>query len=214
MSVLYDVLKYKLQSIADRKKHISATVLNTKIDKTASVRQHCRIYDSMLGRYTYVARNTLIQNTEIGAFCSISEGCNIGMPEHPTTMASTSPVFLDGGNYLSTNLSNYHFDDCPRTQIGNDVWVGAGAKIKSGLIIGNGAIIAAGAVVTKDVPPYSIVGGVPARIIRYRFDESTISQLEMIRWWDLSDDILEKLGPYVDSPERFCEEVGKQNGKI
>ena len=203
MSVLFDVLKYKLQSIVDRKKHISATVLNTKIDKTASVRQHCRIYDSMLGRYSYVARNTLIQNAEIGAFCSISEGCNIGMPSHPTTMVSTSPVFLNGNNYLLANFSNHPFDDCPKTHIGNDVWVGAGAKIKSGLIIGNGSIIAAGAVVTKNVPPYSIVGGVPARVIRYRFDEKTASELERTKWWDWSDEKIKSNGIYFNNPKEL-----------
>ncbi len=190
MSAVFDICFYKLKSIFDKKLCFSANVFGSVIDKTAAIRQNCRVYNSQLGRYSYVARNTLIQNTEIGNFCSISEGCNIGMPTHPTDMVSTSPVFLKGSNYLNKNFAEFEYNDCKKTTIGNDVWIGAYSQIKSGLTIGNGAVIGAGAVVTHDVPPYAIVGGVPAKIIRYRFDENTIRELLNSEWWNMSDEQL------------------------
>ena len=144
------------------------------VHSNASVRNNVRLYHVQIGRYSYVSRNSLIQNTEIGCFCSIADNCNIGLPSHPLDFVSTSPVFLNTSNYLNKNFAKFEYNDCPTTYIGNDVWIGSGAKIKSGVKVGNGSVIAAGAIVTKDVPAYAIVAGIPARIIRFRFNEKNI----------------------------------------
>ena len=202
------LLKYKLKSVCSRKNAFSAQLVCTALDTTSAVRQQCRLYYSSVGRYTYIARNTLMQNTEIGAFCSVSENCNIGLPSHPLDLVSTSPVFLSGKNYLRKNLSAFSYDDCPRTVIGNDVWIGAHVLIKSGIRIGNGAVLAAGAVVTRDVPDYAVVGGVPAKIIKYRFDDQTIQQLLKLKWWDWENNKLSSYSQYFFAPNELLKKRG------
>lgn len=206
MNSYISILEYKLKSIFDKRKSITAIVICSELDKTSAIRNHCRIYSSSVGRYTYIARDTLVQNTKIGSFCSISEGCNIGMPSHPTWMLSTSPVFLAGSNYLHTNFANVEYNDCPQTIIENDVWIGAGASIKSGVHVGNGAIIAAGAVVVKDVPPYAIVGGVPAKSLKYRFGQQVIEQLLDLQWWNWGEDRLSQDGARFSNVLEYLEE--------
>lgn len=203
---VHGVFSYKALCVFDKKKHFSAIVFSSEIDSKVAIRQKCRIYDSKIEKYSYVARNTLIQSANIGKFCSISEGCNIGLPSHPTEMLSTSPVFLEGENYLHYNFSEIPFDNCPRTIIENDVWIGAHAQIKSGVTIENGAIIAAGAVVTKSVPAYAIVGGVPAKIIRYRFSEEHIEKLQEMKWWNWSDDRIRKEASLFSDIEKCLKE--------
>ncbi len=202
----------KVKSIFSKKISFSATIFNSHIDKTVSIRQNSRIHGSKIGRYSYVARNTLVQNAEIGSFCSISEGCNIGMPSHPTDFVSSSPVFLKGQNYLRKHFSYHKYESCPRTKIGHDVWIGAHAQVKSGIVIGNGAVIAAGAVVTHDIPDYAIVGGVPAKIIRYRFEPETIQNLQKSSWWELPESKLFELGEKIPDPNDFIDLLngGKQ----
>ena len=203
MNTLVSVVLWKIKSIWSKNNHISSVVIDSEIDKTASLRNHVRAYHISLGRYSYVARNTLIQNTTIGSFCSISEGCNIGMPSHPAYYASTSPVFLSGNNYLKQNFAAIEYEDCPRTIIGHDVWIGANAQIKSGISIGNGAIIGAGAVVTKDVPSYAIVGGIPAKVIKYRFSETVCDEIKKLAWWDMPVERLKMIANCFDSPEKL-----------
>lgn len=210
MNALISVISSKIKSIFNSRLSFSAVLLNCKIDKTAAVRQKSRLYGVDLGRYSYVARNTLIQNTSIGAFCSVSEGCNIGMPSHPADFVSTSPVFLSGRNYLRKNFAEIPYEDCPKTVIKNDVWIGAHAQLKSGITVGNGSIIAAGAVVTKDVPPYAVVGGVPAKIIRFRFDGETAESLKKSQWWELSDGELSNKAKLFGNPSVFLSEAGKK----
>ena len=206
MSALISVLISKIKSVFNPRLSFSAVLLNCKLDKTVAVRQSSRLYNVSMGKYSYVARNTLIQNTSIGAFCSVSEGCNIGMPSHPTDFVSTSPVFLTGGNYLKKIFAEIPYEDCPKTTVGNDVWIGADAQVKSGVTVGNGAVIAAGAVVTKDVAPYGIVGGGPADIIRYRFDDETVEKLNGSEWWNMSEEELLKKAKYFNDPQSFLRE--------
>lgn len=185
--VYIKIIIYKIISIFSKRKSFSALVVNSKLDKYSALRQKCRVYNSSLGKYSYIGRETLVQNTNIGAFCSISERCSIGMPSHPLRFISTSPVFLKGKNVLYKNFSDFEYDNCPTTKIGNDVWIGTNVMIKSGVTIGNGVVIGAGAVVTHDVPDYAIVAGIPARIIRYRFNNETKNRLLRDKWWTLND---------------------------
>lgn len=203
MSFIAEIVISKLKNLFNSKVSNSSMIMDCRIDKTAAVRNRARLYHVTIGRYSYVSRETLIQHTDIGSFCSISEKCNIGMPSHPVSMVSTSPVFLKGNNYLKENFAEIEYEDCPKTVIGNDVWIGANALIKSGVHIGNGAIIAAGAVVVKDVPPYAIVGGVPAKIIKYRFDEHLIREIQEIEWWKLDFAKLQRIGEKMSNAELF-----------
>lgn len=147
---------------------------------------HSWITDSSIGDFTYIVSSS-ISTSNIGKFCSIGKGTMIGgLGSHPTNMISTHPSFYSslkqcGYSFVSEN----QYNESIITNIGNDVWIGVNAIVLDGVTIGNGVIVAAGAIVTKDVPPYAIVGGVPAKIIRYRYSEFDIEKLQEIKWWDL-----------------------------
>ena len=208
VNVYIDILINKVKSLLHiNKTCLSAMVINSDVEDTAAIRQNARFYNSSLGRYSYVGRETLVQNTKIGDFCSISESCNIGMPSHPVTMVSTSPVFLKGNNVMKKNFAEFEHTACKDTEIGSDVWLGANVSIKSGLKIGHGAIVGTGAVVTHDIPPYEIWGGNPARCIKKRFDDETIERLLKSEWWTLSDNELSTYSEYFNDPIRFLQYV-------
>jgi len=160
-----------------------------------------------------------IRNADVGAFCSIGPEVLIGgFGKHPTNWISTHPAFYSplkqAGFTFSTESK---FRELERTEIGNDVWIGARAMILDGVKIGNGAIVAAGAVVARDVSPYSIVGGVPAKEIRKRFGDDVIASLKGMEWWNLSLDDLAGLSDKfiaitdwsVDEIERIKYEINE-----
>lgn len=179
-------------------------VINSQIHKTAKINSGATIVDSTIGRYTYTCYDDEIVNCEIGQFCSISDDVIIGGAEHPINWVSTSPVFQNVKHSgPKKRFAKHEFDGILRTVIGNDVWIGKRAIIKAGVKIGDGAVVGAGAVVTKDVPPYAIVAGVPAKIIKYRFDEDTIAQLLKTKWWNLSDEELEKRAGNITNVHEF-----------
>lgn len=183
-------------------------VINSQIHKTVKVNSGATIVDSSIGRYTYTCYDDEIVNCEIGQFCSISDDVIIGGAEHPIEWGSTSPVFQNVKHSgPKKRFANHRFDGIPRSIIGNDVWIGKRVIIKAGVHIGDGAIVGAGAVVTKDVPPYAIVAGVPARIIRYRFDADTIARLLTIKWWDMTDEQLERYAGAINNVDAFLRAI-------
>jgi acetyltransferase-like isoleucine patch superfamily enzyme len=183
-------------------------VINSKIDKTAKINSGATIVDSVIGRYTYTCYDDEIVNCEIGQFCSLSDDVIIGGAEHPLRWGSTSPVFQNVKHSgPKKRFAKHEYDGILRTFIGNDVWIGKRAIIKAGVKIGDGAVVGAGAVVTKDVPPFAIVVGIPAQVLKYRFDEDTIARLLAVKWWDMPDKLLEKYAHYINDIETFLKEV-------
>lgn len=141
---------------------------------------------SRVDAFSYIAPNAGLHATHVGRYCSIGDNVTI-LSNHPTDRISSHPFTYEnifGQPFQSQADSLAPFSNkLPTTTIGHDVWIGAGVRIKSGITIGNGCIVGAGSVVTKDIPDYSIVGGVPAKLIRKRFDEPTIERLNALQWW-------------------------------
>ena len=180
---------------------------NNIIDDTVAIYRGAKIKGALIGAYTYISANTDVENAEIGRFCSIADHCRIGMGKHGMRCLSTSPLFISSVNATQSSwtdqISSNDADE--RTYIGNDVWIGSHAMILGGIKVGDGAVVGAGAVVTKDVPPYAIVGGVPARIIRYRFNQEIIETLIELKWWSFPDEKLKALLPLFQ--KEFTEDV-------
>lgn len=145
-----------------------------------------------VGAFTYFNGECEVFYAKIGRYCSIAPDVIIGPGEHPIDQLSTHPfAFGGGGNrfkgvpeYEAIRIQGGSMVRHRTTYVGNDVWIGARAYIAQGVTLGDGCIVAAGAVVTRDVEPYAIVGGVPARMIRMRFDECMVKRLLELKWWD------------------------------
>jgi chloramphenicol O-acetyltransferase type B len=144
----------------------------------------------------------------IGAFCSIAEDVSIFVGahgRHTVDFMSTYPLGMVFGRAAVRKPSRMTAGDLG-VNIGNDVWIGRGAMIMAGVTIGDGAVVAARAVVNKDVPPYAIVGGVPAKLIRYRFDEATVARLLQVQWWNWPDEVIAERLSLFHTPE-FAEQL-------
>jgi len=158
-----------------------------------------------LGAYSYVQSGSLLTNVEVGPFCSIAGGVIVGLASHPMHLVSTSPVFYDCEQPLPRFFTRERLvtTHLPRTIINADVWIGQNAMIKAGINIGVGAVVGAGAIVTRDVPPYTIVTGIPARPTRTRFSQDICRRLLESRWWERSDAELERLAELFAVPDRL-----------
>lgn len=178
-------------------------LINCHIHKTSRIGPSCNMVNVNMGKYSYYGHDGQCVNCDIGSFCSISDNVFIGGAEHNMNWISTSPVFqTESFNQQKLSLGG-EVNEGKKTVIENDVWIGHGVIIKQGVRVSNGAVIGAGAVVTKDIPPYAIVAGVPAKIIRYRFSNDVINKLLQTNWWDWDEQKIVKMGKSVCSPELF-----------
>ena len=195
---------------------------NNKVDDVSTFEganvllQGASVSKSRIGRYTYIGENTRINLAIVGRFCSIASECLIGTGQHPSRgHISTYPGFFSPKNsgcmksFVNENLFNEEF--LPIV-IGNDVWIGARAVIQDGVTIGDGAIIGSGAVVTKDVTPYSVVGGVPAKEIRKRFSDESIAILLDFQWWDRDEAWLTQNGKLFSQESVFFDTIKRMSG--
>lgn len=175
-----------------------------------------------IGYGSYIGRNCSI-NATIGRFCSIADKVCTVAGSHPTSFVSTHPAFFStkkqaGFSYVNHDKYNEikYADDCNHiVTIGNDVWIGFGALLLQGIHIGDGAIIGAGAVVTKDVEPYSIVAGVPAKLIKKRFSNIEVDLLLKSEWWNKDIDWIRNNIDLFTDVEAFlkkAEDAGEDNG--
>ena len=179
------------------------------------------LYNSSIGYGTFMGNGCEFSDTNIGKYCSISRNVKVIRGRHPASVfVSTHPAFFStlnqGGFHFASKTvfeENVTLQSGYSINIGNDVWLGYDARIMEGVTIGNGAIVGACSLVTKDVPPYAIVGGIPARIIRYRFDEQTIVMLEQIKWWNWSFSDLKKNADTFHNISRFISKfaINKKN---
>jgi len=164
--------------------------------------------DVVVGDYSYISGpRTYVESARIGKFCSIARQTVLGVGNHDHTLVSTHPFIIapEFGGLISRRSAEVQR---PAPVIGNDVWIGINSIIMRGVTIGDGAVVAANSVVTHDVPPYAIVGGVPARLIRLRFSDATIAALQRIRWWDWSEADLRDRAPAFRDPEEFVRRFG------
>ena len=177
-SPLIQWLKWVGRTLALHKQYPSLSIgyradiaSNCKFGIGNLVSQDAKLYDVSMGNYSYVGKRSELQYTNIGEFCSIAPDVIVGTGIHPTHLSSTHPAFYSKQSswkkYIRPDLS-LNIKEYERINIGDDVWIGTRAIILDGVRIGSHAVIAAGAVVTKDVPEYAIMGGVPAKIIKYR----------------------------------------------
>lgn len=190
--VKHCILRYKYRKLNVSLLNKSVIDIRSTFEGNNVINKRTR-FSGHIGYGSYIGCDSDI-NAKIGRFCSIAGRVTVVNGFHPTCeFVSTHPAFfspLAQGGFTYSNESLFeevkHIDSEGRyaIEIGNDVWVGFGTTILAGVKIGDGAVIAAGAVVTKDVPPYAIVGGVPAKVIKYRFEQEDVDFLCEFKWWD------------------------------
>ena len=185
------------------KKTKLSAIKNSTIEKTSKIESGTSFINSSMARHSFCGYDCTILNADIGAFCSIASNVKIGGVPHPVQFASTSPVFLSHKDSIKAKFARHDYLPMVKTRIGHDVWIGEGAFIKAGVCIGTGAVVGMGAVVTKDVPPYAIVAGNPARVIRSRFSDEMVQSLLATAWWEKDDAELARLGACIHDPEEF-----------
>ncbi|MBB3998640.1 DapH/DapD/GlmU-related protein [Aureimonas pseudogalii] len=173
--------------------HPSAEVTASSLGRFTEVEARSRLSEMSLGDYSYVQQDCSIWSSTIGKFANIASMVRINAPNHPTWRATLHHFTYRAGDYFKGAEDETEFFAWRRAHsvtVGHDVWIGHGATVLPGVTVGNGAVIGAGAVVSRDVAPFTIVGGVPARLIRERFDVGVAGGLERIAWWDWPHDRL------------------------
>ncbi|MCF6775568.1 CatB-related O-acetyltransferase [Thiotrichales bacterium 19X7-9] len=185
------------------KKLRSVAIKNSIVHKTSKVESGTQLISSRLDRYSFCGYDCDINYCDIGAFTSIANNVVIGGGAHPVDWVAMSPVFYEGRDSVKAKFSTHQRKAIKRTNVGHDVWIGQNVIIKQGVSIGIGAVIGMGSVVTKDVEPYSIVAGNPAKELRKRFNEDIIIQLLKSQWWLFDNKKLQCYASYFKNPVKF-----------
>ena len=188
--------------------HPTARVRDSRFGRYCEVGAGTRVAESCFGDYSYVAGGSDIIYTEMGRFCSIAAAVRINPGNHPLERVALNHFTYRSSAYGlgEDDAAFFEWRRSHRVVLGHDVWIGHGAVILPGVTIGTGAAIGAGAVVTKDVPEFAIVVGVPGRVLRHRFPPEIIAALKRIAWWDWPH---ERLGEALEDfrhlgAEEFC----------
>ena len=201
--------------------HPSSNLNKSTIEGYSHCGFNCDISNCFIGFGTYFGENVMIKRTKIGRFCSIAPDVKVVHTTHPSHFVSTHPSFylkkIGNSELRLIDRDRWNIflmtDDNYSCVIGNDVWIGQGAIIKGGVTVGDGAIIGMGSVVTKDVPAYSVVAGVPAKIIKYRFSEDVILKLLEIKWWNWDLDLIKERAIDFTDIELFCQKYYQKDNK-
>ena len=181
-------------------------IVNCTFGRFVKIFDHTKIFNAQIDSYTYIQTNSRIFNCNIGKFCSIAASVSISPGTHDLDKVSTHPAFYETLSPLPKVFAkNNKLKKTDKVIIRNDVWIGEKVIILDGIQIGNGAVIASGAVVVKNVVPYSVVGGVPAKHIKYRFDDPTIALLEKSEWWNYTDEWFEKKAHLMLDIDKFID---------
>ena len=204
-------LYIRLYTKLNRDNNVLKSYINVKkLEKYIVIEDKVEI-DSFLekiGTGTYINQNTMINNCKaIGRFCSIATGVKIGMGSHPKEWVSTSPLFYSPKRGLVNEQTYDNLKYDKPVLIENDVWIGSNAIIMPGVKLGNGCIVGAGSIVTKDVPEYAIVVGVPAKIKSYRFNENIINDLVKSEWWNKELDLITDQLHNIKKPQIFLKNL-------
>lgn len=195
-------------------KHISPFSLWDKTSRFTPythILSGAKLCDVQVGKYSRIGVNCQISNSTIGNFTAIGKDTVITVGQHPTNYLTSHSIFYKKGNWGWHDdwIAPIDFHSDKRVNIGNDVWIGRQCIILDGVTIGDGAIVATGAVVTKDVPPFAIVGGVPAKVIKFKFSQEIIDRLEEIQWWDLPDEKITEVIDLFHTKNPSLEDINK-----
>ena len=187
---------YYLRKIGYEKKYLSkhlrigiySSIKDSSIGNFVFINDNVSVKNSNIGDHTYINSYSSVYCVDIGKFCSIASNVTIGISTHPCSLVSTHPAFYSNSKLFKTFSDKVYINESGNVKIGNDVWIGEGVLIMGGIKIGDGAILAAKSVVTRNVEPFEIVGGVPAKTIRFRFEPEVILKILKSEWWNNSEE--------------------------